>query len=89
MGNVSQVIPVIHPNIEIQPRINMHSHEATEVAGGPSGDQAVLDGTLLLALTAAQLFRSGSLLTEVRQAFRPGLRIPAQISKLESLGGLM
>ncbi|WP_309073304.1 M20 family metallopeptidase [Paenarthrobacter sp.] len=89
MGNVSQVIPVIHPNVEIQPGINMHSHEATEVAGGPNGDKAVLDGALLLALTAAQLFRSESLLTEVKQAFRPGLRIPAQINNLESLRGLM
>lgn len=89
MGNVSQIIPVIHPNVELQPGVNMHSHEATELAGGPSGDQAALDGALLLALTAAQLFRSPELLAEVKEAFVPGLRLPARISNLEDLKGLI
>lgn len=89
MGNVSQIIPVIHPNVELQPGINMHSHQATEIAGGPKGDKAALDGALLLALTAAQLFRSGELLTAVKDAFVPGLRVPARINNLEDLRDLM
>lgn len=75
MGNVSQVVPAIHPNIEIVPGLSMHSRRATELVGGEHGDQAVLDGALMLAMTATALFRSPDLVARVRSEFREGIRV--------------
>lgn len=69
MGNVSQVIPSIHPNVEIIPGLDMHSRRAAELAGGPEGDRCALDGALLLAMTAVHLFDDPELMTEIRQSF--------------------
>jgi amidohydrolase len=53
MGNVSQVIPSIHPGLSLEcfPDGN-HQPEFAAHAASPSGDRAVLDGALLLAWTA-------------------------------------
>ncbi|MGX1669412.1 M20 family metallopeptidase [Streptomyces sp. NPDC055400] len=75
MGNVSQVVPSIHPNIEIVPGLTMHSRTATDLAGGEHGDQAVLDGALMLAMTGSALFRSADVVTEVKSAFVEGVRV--------------
>jgi amidohydrolase len=71
MGNVSEVVPAAHPNIELVPGLSMHSRVAAEYAGGEVGDRAALDGAVLLALTAAQLFSSEERMAEVRAAFIP------------------
>lgn len=76
MGNVSQILPVIHPNVELVPGLGMHSREATAVAGGKEGDHAVLDGALLLSMTAVQLFSSRNLIRDVKDAFVEGFRLP-------------
>lgn len=68
MGNVSQVIPSLHPSVELVPGLGLHSREATVLAGGPEGDRAVLDGALLLAMTATQLLLTPGLLDEARRA---------------------
>ncbi|MGP3775361.1 amidohydrolase [Streptomyces sp. SDT5-1] len=75
MGNVSQVVPSIHPNIEIVPGLTMHSRRATEIVGGEDGDRAVLDGALMLGMTAAALFRTPELVDEVKAAFTEGVRV--------------
>jgi amidohydrolase len=75
MGNVSQVVPSIHPNIEIVPGLTMHSRRATELVGGEHGDRAVLDGAMMLAMTATALFRSPDLVARVKDEFREGVRI--------------
>jgi metal-dependent amidase/aminoacylase/carboxypeptidase family protein len=56
MGNVSQVIPTIHPalGLECAGAVN-HQPEFTAVSGAPTGDKAVLDGALALAWTAIDL----------------------------------
>ncbi|GAT88493.1 amidohydrolase [Paenarthrobacter nicotinovorans] len=74
MGNVSQLIPSIHPVIELEPGIGLHSREASALAGGPQGDRAVLDGALVLAMTAVQLFTSPDLVHEMKLAFTEGHR---------------
>jgi amidohydrolase len=53
MGNVSQVIPSIHPGLSLDcfPDGN-HQPEFAAHAASPAGDRAVLDGALLLAWTA-------------------------------------
>ena len=53
MGNVSQVIPSIHPGLSLDcfPDANHQPEFAAHAASG-AGDRAVLDGALLLAWTA-------------------------------------
>jgi len=75
MGNVSQVVPTIHPNIEIVPGLTMHSRRATELVGGGHGDVAVLDGALMLAMTAGTLFRFPEVGELVKASFVPGVRV--------------
>lgn len=75
MGNVSQLIPSIHPNIEFVPGLSMHTREAAAYAGGPEGDRAVTDGALVLAMTAAQLLARPELVEQVRAEFVEGTRV--------------
>lgn len=60
MGNVSRLVPSIHPTIAVDSRgaVN-HQPEFATACAGPSGDQAVLDGALALALTAAHAASDG------------------------------
>jgi amidohydrolase len=53
MGNVSYVVPSIHPMISIETHgaVN-HQQEFADACAEPSADQAILDGALCLALTA-------------------------------------
>ena len=45
MGNVSYLVPSIHPMIKVAPPdVSIHSPEFAGYAGGPDGDRAVLDG---------------------------------------------
>ena len=52
MGNVSQVIPAIHPYIGIDslPAVN-HQLEFAAAAASPAADSATMQGALALALT--------------------------------------
>ncbi len=56
MGNISQVIPAIHPGLGVDSAgaVN-HQPEFAAVCGAPTGDKAVLDGALALAWTAIDL----------------------------------
>lgn len=56
MGNVSQVVPSIHPLIGLgRPDLTLHTADFARVAAGPEGDKAVVDGAVLLAQTAADI----------------------------------
>ncbi|WP_072803178.1 amidohydrolase [Rhodococcoides yunnanense] len=75
MGNVSQLVPSIQPNIEFEPGLGMHNREAAALAGGPVGDRAVRDGAQIMAMTALQLFSTPSLIADVRAAFDLGVKV--------------
>ncbi len=67
-GNVSQVIPTIHPFIKIGPEtLVAHTDEFREAAKSSEGDKALLLGAKLLALTALQLYKETDLLEEIKQ----------------------
>jgi amidohydrolase len=52
MGNVSQILPSIHPMIAVAPPgVSIHTPEFASHARGPAGDRAVLDGAKALAGT--------------------------------------
>lgn len=56
MGNVTQRIPGIHPVIAIDCGDSvLHQPGFAAAAAGPSGDQAVVDGAMLLARTIVRL----------------------------------
>lgn len=69
MGNVSHVVPSIHPLIAIAGCASApHTPEFTGDAVGPAADAAIVDGALALALTAADAvahLRAGGTLTDV------------------------
>jgi len=57
MGNVSHTVPSIHPMIKVAPaHVAIHTPEFAHYARSPSGDQAVLDGAKMMAMTIADLW---------------------------------
>jgi amidohydrolase len=56
MGNVTQVLPGIHPVIGVDAGgATVHQRAFAAAAAGPSADRAVLDGAIMLARTVVQL----------------------------------
>ncbi|MFJ2553066.1 amidohydrolase [Microbacterium sp. NPDC087591] len=68
MGNVSQVVPSIHPLVAIEGCSSApHTREFTHDAIGPAADAAAVDGALAMALTAVDavmLLRAGETLVD-------------------------
>lgn len=57
MGNVSHAVPSIHPMIKVAPEhVAIHTPEFAHYAESQSGDQAVLDGAKIMAMTVADLW---------------------------------
>jgi amidohydrolase len=57
MGNVSKVVPSIHPMIRVAPPgISIHSHEFARHARSSAGDEAVILGAKAMAMTIADLW---------------------------------
>lgn len=56
MGNVSKIVPAIHPMIACAPPgVPLHSADFTGWAGSDSGDKAVVDGAKAMAMTALDI----------------------------------
>jgi amidohydrolase len=56
MGNVTQVLPGIHPIIGVDAGgATVHQRDFAAAAAGPSADRAVLDGAIMLARAVVQL----------------------------------
>jgi metal-dependent amidase/aminoacylase/carboxypeptidase family protein len=56
MGNVTQVMPGIHPVVGIEANgASIHQPEFTAAAAGPSADKAVTEGAVMLARTVVAL----------------------------------
>lgn len=70
MGNVSYLVPSIHPMIKVAPHgVPIHSLDFAGYAGGPEGDRAVIDGAKAMAMTIVDLWTSPTLLQQVRAEF--------------------
>jgi amidohydrolase len=70
MGNVSQLVPSIHPMIAVAPPdVPLHSAEFARWAASDDGDRAVLDGAKALAMTVADLWLAPGAVGKVRAAF--------------------
>jgi amidohydrolase len=67
MGNVSYVVPSIHPMIQVAPRgVPIHTPTFADHAVGEGGDRAVVDGAKALAWTVADIWLDAALLAEAR-----------------------
>jgi amidohydrolase len=68
MGNVSQVVPAIHPSIAfIGETAVPHNPAFTAAAAGPAADDAIIDGALALAWTTLDVAMNPELRTEFRR----------------------
>ena len=70
MGNVSQVVPSIHPYLKIaEAGIQCHTNGFREAAASPEGQTAMLNAARAMALTALDLLARPELLAEVKREF--------------------
>jgi metal-dependent amidase/aminoacylase/carboxypeptidase family protein len=70
MGNVSYLVPSIHPMIAVSPpHVSIHTPEFAAFARGEAGDRAVLDGAKAMAMTVADLWLRPGALAAVQEAF--------------------
>lgn len=61
MGNVTQVLPGIHPVVGIDAGgASLHQPQFAAAAAGPSADKAVIDGSIMLARTVVALAQNGT-----------------------------
>lgn len=70
MGNVSSVVPSIHPSIAIAPRsVLSHSPEFADAAASEDGHRGLVDAAKAMAMTAVDLLTTPALLASVRDEF--------------------
>jgi amidohydrolase len=70
MGNVSYLVPSIHPMIQAAPEgVPIHSVDFASYAASPQGDQAVLDGAKAMAMTIVDLWASAALRDSAQEEF--------------------
>ncbi len=70
MGNVSYLVPSIHPMIKVAPDgTPIHTLDFATSAASAEGDQAVIDGAKVMAMTVVDLWTSDALLADVRDHF--------------------
>lgn len=65
-GNVSHIVPTIHPHIKIGSRnLVGHTHRFREAAASVHGDQALIRGAKILALMGLELIENEKLFNEI------------------------
>ncbi len=73
MGNVSHLVPSIHPMVRVAPAgVSIHSHAFAAHAASAAGDAAALHGAKAMAFTIADLWAEPTSIGRVRQAFSDG-----------------
>ena len=70
MGNVSWLVPSLHPKIQLQPDVVPHTREFAAAAGSEAATKTIADGAVVLAATAARVLAEPALLAEIAAAFR-------------------
>ena len=70
MGNVSKLVPAIHPMVAVSPpAVPLHSAEFAQWAASNDGHRAVVDGAKALAMTAIDVLCDSAVRTAVHAAF--------------------
>ena len=69
MGNVSQVVPSIHPTIAIaSPEVFIHTQEFASAAASEAGHEGLMDAAKAMAMTVADILQPG-MLDKIKQGF--------------------
>jgi amidohydrolase len=62
MGNVSALLPTIHPSIQVAPReVNIHTADFARFARSEEGDRALIDAAKAMAMTGVDILVDGEL----------------------------
>jgi amidohydrolase len=70
MGNVSQIVPSIHPGVAIAPKgVVTHSPEFALAAASEAGIQGMLDAAKALAMTVVDLVANREIVIRVKREF--------------------
>ncbi|MEK6759669.1 MAG: M20 family metallopeptidase [Deltaproteobacteria bacterium] len=69
IGNVSQVIPTIHPHVPIRPGINIHTREFADSTITADGHRALMEGVSCLGLTALRLLTDPDAMARIKRDF--------------------
>jgi metal-dependent amidase/aminoacylase/carboxypeptidase family protein len=80
MGNISYLVPSIHPMIKVaDDGVPIHTVEFARFAGSEHGDRAVLDGAKTMAMTVVDVWCSAELRERAAEEFD---RRPADVTVL-------
>ena len=75
MGNVSHLVPSIHPFIGIAERgLSVHTPEFVTVAASENGIKGMLDAAKALAMVVVDLVTNPGMVSRIREEFRQGKR---------------
>jgi len=70
MGNVSQVVPSIHPSVAIaSPEISLHTPEVALAAASVEGHRGLLDAAKAMAMTVVDILGLRETLDRIKQEF--------------------
>jgi amidohydrolase len=73
MGNISYLVPSIHPMVAVAPKgVSLHTPEFADFATNDDATKAILDGAKIMAMTAIDLWTNDVLVAEMRAAFGDG-----------------
>ncbi len=71
MGNVSQLVPCIHPSVAIAPmEVVTHSPQFASAAASEAGIHGLLDAAKALSMTVVDLVANPELVAKVKEEFR-------------------
>ena len=74
MGNVSQLVPSIHPSVAIAPKgVNIHSPKFAEAAASEAGIQGMIDAAKAMAMTVVDLLTNPENVDQVKKEFAENL----------------
>ena len=74
MGNVSQLVPSIHPSVAIAPKgVAIHSPQFAEAASSEAGIKGMNDAAKALAMTVVDLLTSQETIDQVKKEFAENL----------------
>lgn len=69
IGNVSQVVPTIHPHVPIGAGVHIHTDAFALATVSDQGRQAVVEGATVMALTAVEFIARPELREKIRDEF--------------------
>ncbi len=87
MGNISYLVPSIHPMIRAAPDgVPIHTPEFARCAVSEQGDQAVIDGAVAMAWTVADLWAADGALDATRAEFEATVERVGEGARRSALG---